>query len=359
MTQSEIYERLKQTPQNELLKVKNILEEHDITQKIAWLKSIDKNNPQPLDYLVNAVLEHDYGNYRSGRPCVDLLDLYSHSLFRSVSKIRYSTFIEDLPVEIHPYLPKNIASRLKTIQRNKQVKEATKALQLNEFSYLAFKAALTTGKKKPSGVEAIAQIRKLPTLRYYTKEENEIYDKFLALYWNAIPKKSMPFCNEVFTKTRNTEYSPIFRITHSVPWSSPREAVFDALFKRPVTSDKSVVIDFYFYQKVAREYHIPVLQELYTQRYSEHHIYYSGIPKQTKLTTSQVEMVVSQILVLDYIINHIQPKELNFPYFQIMKDFLVQEIKNQECDVKKLLKDVEIGHTAAITTYKNLQKELA
>lgn len=355
----EIYEKLKQTPKNELLKAKTILEEYSSTNRSNWLKNIDKNNPKPLDYLVNACIEDDSNNGRASRQEIYYQELNTFSLFRTaaLSKRAYIQFLENLPVEFHPYLPSNIATRLKKILRDTQIKEATRALQLNEFSYLAFKASLETAKKKPSGVEAIAQIDSLP--RPTNDKEKEIYDKFLALYWNAIPKKSISFCDKVFTNTKNTEYSPIFRIRHFVSYDKPRETVFNKLFKLQVTEDKTVVIDFYFYQKVAKDYHIPVLRELYTDRYSEHHIYYSGISKVAKLTNKQLEMVVSQILILDYIIKHIQPKELNFPYFQKMRDFLVQEIKNPEYDIKKLLEDIETGHVAAVVTCKDLQKELA
>lgn len=355
----EIYEKLKQTPKDELLKAKNILEEYDRTLRVNWVKNTNKNNPQPIDYLVHACIEDDVNNGRANRQQLYYPELNAFSLFRTtdLSKRDHHQFLQNLPVEFHPYIPSNISSRLKKILREEQIKESTKALQLNEFSYLAFKASLDTSKKKPSGIEAITQIENLP--KPNNTQEQEIYDKFLALYWSAIPKKSIPFCDKVCTKTKNTEYSPIFKITHFTPWDSPTEEVFNYLFKLPVVESKSVTIDFYFYQKVARAYHIPVLQELYTERYSEHHIYYSGISKVAKLTDKQLEMVVSQILILDYIIKHIQPKELNFPYFQKMRDFLVQEIKNPEYNIKKLLEDIETGHAAAVVTCKDLQKELA
>lgn len=354
----EIYEKLKQTPKNELLKAKNILEEYDRTNRETWVKSTNKNNPKPIDYLVHACIEDDYNNSRANRRSLYYKELDTFSLFRTATlpKRDHQNFLQNLPVELHPYIPNNISSRLKKMLREEQVKESTKALQLNEFSYLAFKASLDTSKKKPSGVEAIAQIENLP--RPTNDKEKEIYDKFLALYWNAIPKKSISFCDKVFTNTKNTEYSPIFKISHFVSYDEPRETVFNELFKFQVTEDKTVVIDFYFYQKVARDYHIPVLRELYTDRYSEHHNYYSGIPKVTKLTNRQLEMIISQILVLDYIIKNIQPKELNFPHFKKMRDFLVQEIKNPKYDIKKLLEDIETGHVAAVVTCKDLQKEL-
>ena len=356
----EIYEKLKQTPKNELLKAKTILEEYSSTNRSNWLKNIDKNNPKPLDYLVNACIEDDDNNGRANRQSLGYHELNTFSLFRTaaLSKRAYIQFFENLPVEFHPYLPSNIATRLKKILRDTQIKEATRALQLNEFSYLAFKASLETAKKKPSGVEAIAQIDSLPRPNSKSKEEQEIYDKFLALYWNVIPKKSIPFCEKVFARTENTEHSPIFRISHFTPWDSPRDKIFNNLFQLSVIENKSVVIDFNFYQIVARDYHIPVLQELYTDRLSEHHTYYSGISKASKLTDKQLEMVVSQILILDYIIKNIQPKESKFPYFLKMRDFLVQEIKNPEYDIKKLLEDIETGHVAAVVTCKDLQKEL-
>ena len=355
----EIYEKLKQTPKNELLKAKNILEEYDRTNRETWVKSTNKNNPQPIDYLVHACIEDDSDNGRANRQNLYYQELDSFSLFRTAAFSRrdHHQFLTNLPVEFYSYIPKNISSRLKKILREEQVKESTKALQLNEFSYLAFKASLDTSKKKPSSIEAIAQIDDLP--KPNNIQEQEIYDKFLALYWNTIPKKSIPFCDKVCTKTKNTEYSPVFRISNFTSWDSPREKVFDKLFKLPVIESKSITIDFYFYQKIARDYYIPVLQELYTDKYSEHHIYYSGISKVAKLTNKQLEMVVSQILILDYIIKHIQPKELNFPYFQKMRDFLVQEIKNPEYNIKKLLEDIEAGHAAVVVTCKDLQKELA
>lgn len=358
MNFTEIYEKLKQTPKDELLKVKNILEEYNTQQRRVWLKNIDKSNPQPLDYLVHAVIEDDHRGSRANRQQLPYIELNNFNLFRTpLNRNDYYNFLANLPVELYPYIPKNISSRLKNKQRDKQLKESAKALQLNEFSYLAFKASLDTSKKKPSGIEAIAQIDNLP--RPNSTQEKEIYDKFLALYWNVIPKKSIPFCDKVSTKTQNTKYSPIFKIPNFVLYNEPREAVFDKLFKFPAIEDKSVKIDFYFYQRVARDYHIPVLQELYTDRHSEHHIYYSGVPKQTKLNSKQLEMVVSQILILDYIIKNIQPKDTNFPHFKKMRDFLVQEIKNPEYDIKKLLEDIEAGHITVVITCKDLQKELA
>jgi len=355
----EIYEKLKQTSKDELLKAKNILEEYDRTNRVNWVKNTNKNNPQPIDYLIHACIEDDCNSGRVNRQELYYQELNAFSLFRTATLSRrdHHQFLTNLPVEFHSYIPKNISSRLKKILREEQVKESTRTLQLNEFSYLAFKASLDKSKKKPSGIEAIAQISDLP--KPNNIQEQEIYDKFLALYWNTIPKKSISFCDKVCTKTKNTEYSPVFRISNFTSWDSPREEVFDKLFKLPVIENKSVTIDFSFYQRVARDYHIPVLQELYTDRYSEHHIYYSGISKVAKLTNKQLEMVVSQILVLDYIINYIQSKELNFPYFKKMRDFLVQEIKNPEYNIKKLLEDIETGHAAAVVTCKDLQKELA
>ena len=81
MNFTEIYEKLKQTPKNELLKAKTILEEYSSINRSNWLKNINKNNPKPLDYLVNACIEDDYNNERANRQNLLYQELNTFSLF--------------------------------------------------------------------------------------------------------------------------------------------------------------------------------------------------------------------------------------------------------------------------------------
>ena len=105
----------------------------------------------------------------------------------------------------------------------------------------------------------------------------------------------------------------------------------------------------YKYQRIAREYNIPVLQEFWTDRHSEHHNWASGVPKSTPLNQIQLEMTVSQILVLDFIITNLQ-KDSQCPYFTKLKSHLVSEVFKPEYKdaLTKLTPQMQTSYTSAL-----------
>ena len=246
-------------------------------------------------------------------------------------------FLQNLPVQFIQYLPINITNRLRKVIKEEEIKSNTKQLQLNEFSYQMFKAQLNAAKKKLSGNEAIAQINELPNP--LNDSEREYYDKFLALFWSYLPKKSIQFCNVVIKKRRATIYSPIKVLTNKVT-----DTLTKSLF-----SSAEVYMRIYDYQKIAQKYNIPVLKEFWEERYSEHHNWISGVPKSTPLNQLQLEMTVSQILVLDYIITNLQ-KDSQCPYFTKLKAHLISEVAKPEYKdtLTKLTTQMQTSYTSTL-----------
>ena len=334
MANNEIYEQLKQVTPEKWQEIKTLLSEQSSDNRANYLRNTDTKAATALDYLIHAVIEDDY-NGKTTRNSVGWSIMNTFSIFRnSASTIRNSReLIIDLPTEFLKYLPSNIQSRLKKLKREEELEASARALQLNEFSYLAFKASLDTMKKKPSGIEAIAQIKKLP--KPTTIDENIIYDKFLAAYWNNIPIKSIGFCETIVSNSQQTEFSPI-KIMQGYKFN------IEDVLKEQQTNE--VYISLALYQQIAREYNIPVLRELYTDQYSEHHDWISNVPKKNLLTTRQLDMTISQIIILDYIIKNIQ-KDTPCPYFIKMKNFLLKEVDKPEYNTKEIL-------TNLLTSYK-------
>lgn len=340
MTHQEIYQQLNNVDQKTWTTVKELLSEYRCTARELYLKQIDLANPKPIDYFVTAVIEDDsYG--RQNRQSVGYGLLGKFSIFRinTRHKNNADSFLHNLPVQFLQYLPTNITTRIRKAAREKEIESNTKQLQLNEFSYQLFKAQLQASKKKLSGTEAIAQIKKLPTPT--SQSEKEFYDKFLALFWDNLPKKSVDFCEYIIGKSKHTIYSPV-KIIKSDSYLS------DAL-KETEFSQAEVHLYLYDYQRIAREYNIPVLKEFWTDRYSEHHDWVSGVPKSTPLNQVQLEMTVSQILVLDFIITNLQ-KDSQCPYFTKLKNHLVSEVIKPEYSeyLIKLTTQMQTSYTSAL-----------
>lgn len=336
MTNNEIYEELKQVTPAKWQEVKTLLSELQASRRIDYLKNTDKKAPTALDYLIHAVIEDDCDSRRTTRISVNWSIMTSFSLFRNTSTVKSArSLIEYLPIEFLKYLPDNIQNRVKKVKREQELIANTKALQLNEFSYLAFKAFLDTAKKKPSCVEAIAQIRKLP--KPTTTDERIIYDKFLSVYWNNVPTKSINFCETIIDFSKQTEFSPIKTI------GGYNLSIEDTL-KEQQTNE--VYISIATYQNLARTYNIPVLRELYTDRYSEHHDWVTGVSKKNRLTSRQLDMTISQVIILDYVIKNIQ-KDSTCPYFTKMKNFLLEEINKPEYNTKEVLNNLLTSYKTA------------
>ena len=260
------------------------------------------------------------------------------SVFRQAHRSDYQSFLNNLPIQFMQYLPTNIVNRLRKVTREEKVKSNTKQLQLNEFSYQMFKAQLNSLKKKLSGNEAIAQIQKLPNP--LNGSELGYYDKFLALFWDHLQKKSIQFCNVIIGKSKNTIHSPVKVI---------KNEHLANIFKEPLFSSAEVYIYLCDYQRIAKQYNIPVLREFWTDRYSEHHNWVSGVPKATPLNQSQLEMTVSQILVLDFIIANLQ-KDSQCPYFTKLKAHLISEVSKSEYteSLIKLTTQMQASYTSAL-----------
>ena len=341
MTHQKVYKQLELVDQQTWLQTKELLSEESAQNRINYIKRIAIFNPKPIDYFITAVIEDDYCGRQQTRQTVGWGVLTEKtSVFRQGHRNDHIAFIKNLPAQFIQYLPTNIVSRLRKIAREEELKDSTKSVQLNEFSYQMFKAQLQA-KKKLSGTEAIAQIKKLPTPT--NKSEKEFYDKFLTLFWDNLPKKSIDFCEHVIGKSKNTIYSPI-KIIKSDSY------LLDTL-KETEFSQAEIHIYLYDYQQIARQYNIQVLREFWTDTYSIHHNWVSGIPKATKLNQHQLEMTISQILVLDYIIKNVQTNP-DCPYFTKLKNHLVEEITKPEYDIKPYLKQL---HKSAQSTSATLQ----
>lgn len=315
MTHQEIYQQLSNVDQQTWTKVKELLSEYSSQNRQNYLQQIDLANPKPIDYFVTAVIEDDY-NGRQNRQSIGYGTLDKFSIFRINSGHRNNTdsFLYNLPTQFLQYLPTNIATRIRKVTRENEIESNTKQLQLNEFSYQMFKAQLQTAKKKLSGNEAIAQIQKLPNPT--DNQQKEFYDKFLALFWEHLPKKSINFCTCVASRSKDTQYAPIRYIGN--------EYLQDVLNSTNFNQNE-VMIGLYLYQRIAKEYNIPVLRELYTDLHSSHHDWVTGVPKATPLTQLQLEMTVSQIIILNHITTNLQGNS-TCPYFKKMLAHLLEEV---------------------------------
>ena len=338
MTHQEVYKQLELVDQQTWIQTKGLLSEQSAQNRTIYIKNIDASNPKPIDYFITAVIEDEYLG-RQQRQSVGWGVLTEKtSVFRQTNRSDYLSFIENLPIQFIQYLPTNIINRLRKVAREEEIKSNTKSLQLNEFSYQIFKAQLSTTKKKLSGNEAIAQVKKLPNP--LNDSEREYYDKFLALFWENLPKKSIQFCNTVIERSKYTIYSPIKVIKNDY---------LTNILKQTQFSQAEVYIHLYDYQRLAKQYNIPVLREFWTDRYSEHHNLVSGVPKATPLNQSQLEMTVSQILVLDFIIANLQ-KDSQCPYFTKLKAHLISEVSKSEYteSLIKLTTQMQASYTSAL-----------
>ena len=338
MTHQEVYKQLELVDQQTWQQTKELLSEQYAQNRTVYINNIDISNPKPIDYFITAVIEDDcYGRQQRQSVGWGILTEKT-SVFRQTHRNDYQSFLNNLPIQFIQYLPINIVNRLRKVARDEQVKSSTKKLQLNEFSYQMFKAQLNTASKKLSGNEAIAQIQKLPSP--FNDLEKEYYDKFLALFWDHLPKKSIQFCDVVIGKSKNTVYTPVKVI---------KNEDLTNIFKEHLFSSAEVYIYLYDYQRIAKQYSIPVLREFWTDRYSDHHNWVSGVPKSTPLNQSQLEMTVSQILVLDFIITNLQ-KDSHCPYFTKLKTHLVSEISKPEYKdtLYKLTAQMQASYTSAL-----------
>ena len=341
MTHQEIYQQLNNVDQQTWTSVKELLSEYECTARELYIKKINLTNPKPIDYFVTAVIEDDCNGKRR-RQFVDWDILNKFSIFRvqGRSKNYYYTFLEYLPIQFLQYLPTNIATRIRKVARENEINSSTKQLQLNEFSYQLFKAQLQTSKKKLSGNEAIAQIKKLPNPTDH--QQREFYDKFLALFWEHLPKKSIDFCNCVAARSKDTQYSPIRYIN-------------DEYLKHVLNStdfnQNEVMIGIYFYQTIARDYNIPVIKEFWTDIYSDRHDWVTGVPKSAPLNQAQLEMTVSQIIILNHIITNLQG-DSKCPYFKKMLAHLLEEVHKPvyKDQLATLHKSMQASYSTATNT---------
>ena len=338
MTHQEVYKQLELVDQQTWRQTKELLSEHYANNRTTYIKNIDISNLKPIDYFITAVIEDDYCG-RQQRHSVGWNVLTEKtSVFRQTNRNDYQSFLSNLPIQFIQYLPTNIVNRLRKVAKEEEIKSNTKSLQLNEFSYQIFKAQLSTTKKKLSGNEAIAQIKKLPNP--LNDSEREYYDKFLVLFWEHLPKKSIQFCDAIIGRNKYTIYSPIKVIKNDKLAHILNQTQF---------SKAEVHMCLYDYQRIAGKYNIPVLKEFWTDIYSKHHNWVSGVSKSTPLNQTQLEMTISQILVLDYIIDNLQ-KDSQCPYFTKLKLHLVSEVSKPEYteSLFKLTTQMQTSYTSAL-----------
>lgn len=346
MTHQEIYQQLKLFTPAEWEDIKAIISSDSHQPRSNYLALINKTNPTAKDFFINAIAEDDYSNSYVQRQSVSWNTMDNHSLFRTTNIGRdFRNLIANLPQELHKYLPSNIATRLKKEARKREITSSTKAIQLNEFSYQVFKAQLQNTKKKLTGNEAIAQIRALP--RPTTQEEKEYFDKFLALFWDNLPKKSIDFCQSVMSNSKYTKYTPLHRLNN---------VNLTDLFNSTDFYQSEVSISFYVYQSIAIEHSIPVLKELYIDQHSEHHCWVTNVPKHTKLNTRQLEMTISQVLILEYIVTNLQ-KDSKCPYFIKMLAHLKEELAKPayKDELQTLLTKMEQSYNSVANTIQKLK----
>lgn len=313
MTLEQIYDGLRQTPQDQLLQMKNLLEEETKDNRLKYAHSFKTKTPTAIDYLIQAVIRHNSNSIKYKNP-------FNWSEMQLLTLSIPSNLLDNLPVNILHYLPKNIVTSIKTKINKQLLLDKAKDLQLNQFSYIAYEAAIKSGKKL-SSTEAIAQISKLPSPK--TVEESKLYDKFLALLWENVSKRSIQFCDTILLKNKRSEHAPIESL--SIDYRDPSTAVSISRYFNLNSYKPHAHIPIHFYQRVAVAYNIPILKEGHTDVHSRHHNWITGVDKSKPLNKEQLEMTLSQIMILDYIIKYIQRDNI-CPYFTQMKDHLIKEI---------------------------------
>lgn len=358
MTVEEIHSQLKLVSKDELLKFKTDLES-DTTQFIKTY-----NNPSnALHVLGHAIIRSLY-NSRFNFPIPNWEARTAYLFYDNCTSgiPRCDSIISNsLPIEIWPYLPKALKTRLQKEKQDQDRKASTKDIKLDLMSFMMFKSHLTSQKKKMSSAFALDQLGKLFDLFSYKSDDPkqlEIAAKYISLIWEYTPVKSINLCSYLINSYSIT-YLPYQHLPFQIiNYDSRDKCLLKSTLKQAEFAPAGV-IPFRVYKAVATKYNIPVHQELYTERESDHHIWIPGVDKPSPLKPNQLNMVLSQITVLDYIIANLLDNS-TCPYFHQLRDQLVTEILKPDYkdDVQAYFDTTIKSYQSAIETHSSILAKL-
>ena len=358
MTIEEIHSQLKLVSKEDLLKFKTDLES-DSTQFIKTY-----NDPSNALHVLGHAIIEALSNSRSNFPIPNWEARVSYLFYdnRTLGIPRCDSIISNsLPIEIWPYLPKALKTRLQKKKQDQDRQASTKDIKLDLMSFMMFKSHLDSQKKKMSSAFALDQLGKLFNLFSHKSDDPkqlEIAAKYVSLIWEHTPVKSISLCSYLISNSYKTSLLPYQHLPFqmvSYDWNKdPLEATLKQAEFAPAG-----VIPFRIYREVATKYNIPVHQELYTERESEHHIWIPGVDKPSTLKPHQLNMVLSQITVLDYIIVNLLGNS-TCPYFHQLKDQLIAEILKPDYrdDVQAYFNTTLKSYQSAIETHSSILAKL-
>lgn len=357
MTVEEIHLQLKLVSKDELLKFKTDLES-DTTQFIKTY-----NNPSNALHVLGHAIIRALSGSRSSFPIPSWETRRTYFFYdnRTLGIPRCDSIISNsLPIEIWPYLPKALKTRLQKAKQDQDRQASTKDIKLDLMSFMMFKSHLSSQKKKMSSAFALDQLGKLFKLFNSNPDPKqlEIAAKYISLIWEYTPVKSVNLCSYLIIKNYKIAYLPYQYLPFQIinyDWNrDPLEATLKQAEFAPAG-----VIPFRVYRAVATKYNIPVHQELYTERESEHHIWIPGVDKPSPLKPHQLNMVLSQITVLDYIIANLLGNS-TCQYFHQAKAQLTAEILKLDYkdDVQAYFNITLKSYQSAIETHSSILAKL-
>ena len=356
MTIEEIHSQLKLISKEDLLKFKTDLES-DSTQFIKTYND-PSNALHVLGHAIIKALSNSRSNFRipdwTTKRTYFFYDNGTSGIPRCDSVISNS-----LPIEIWPYLPKPIKTRLQKEKQDQDRKANTKDIKLDLMSFMMYKSYLASQKKMSSAL-ALEQLGKL--FRLFNSKSDpkqlEIAAKYISLIWESTPVKSIQLCSYLMSNSYNTMYLPHqhlpFQIVNYIWNEEPLESILKQTEFAPTG-----VVTFRLYRQIATKYNIPVHQELHTERESDHHIWIPGVDKPSPLKPNQLNMVLSQITVLDYIIANLLGNS-TCPYFHQLRNQLVTEILKPDYkdDVQAYFDITVMSYQSAIETHSSILTKL-
>ena len=357
MTAEEIHSQLKLVSKEDLLKFKTDLES-DSTQFIKTY-----NDPSNALHVLGHAIIEALINSRSNFQIPNWGTRGSYLFYenRTPGIPRCDSIIShSLPIEIWPYLPKPIKTRLQKEKQDQDRKANTKDIKLDLMSFMMFKSHLASQKKKMSSAFALDQLDKLFNLFSHKSDPKqlEIAAKYISLIWEYTPVKSVNLCSYLINKNYKTSCLPHQHLPFQIVNYDWNQDPLKITLKQAEFAPAGV-IPFRVYRAVATEYNIPVHQELYTERESEHHIWIPGVDKPSLLKPHQLNMVLSQITVLDYIIVNLLGNS-TCPYFHQAKDQLMAEILKPDYrdDVQAYFNTTFKSYQSAIETHSSILTKL-
>ena len=357
MTVEEIHSQLKSVSKEDLLKFKTDLES-DSTQFIKTYND-PSNALHVLGHAIIKALPYSRSNFPT--PCWEARISYLFYDNNTLGIPRCDSIISNsLPIEIWPYLPKALKTRLQKVKQDQDRQASTKDIKLDLMSFMMFKSHLASQKKKMSSAFALDQLGRLFNLFSHKSDPKqlEIAAKYISLIWEHTPLKSISLCSYLISNSYKTSLLPHQHLPFQIidyDWNKdPLEATLKQAEFAPAG-----VIPFRVYRAVATKYNIPVHQELYTERESEHHIWIPGVDKPSTLKLHQLNMVLSQITVLDYVIANLLGNS-TCPYFHQLRDQLIAEILKPDYkdDVQAYFDTTIKSYQSAIETHSGILTKL-